>query len=514
MAVVNFVLVVAKYAALIFIPYLALLFAYRLFLHPLRNYPGPLAARLTNFYAGFHAIRMRLHLATYEDQKIYGPVMRAGPNKLIFNSAQALQDIYNNDRVTKSDVYLLTMSANKPSVFSSLGKEAHRTRRKVVAQAVTDKAMREFEPTMQKEVDIFISELRKTVSSNEISYADMSDRCKRLGMDIVGHLAFGYSLQLQTDITNRFMLRGLAVGTYQNNCFMQFPLLKKIGLHNLFLLLGYSQRMKYMRTLEHMIRSRLSEGAHDKNDLYSFVYDHLNIPADGITTSELWSEALFFFPAAGDTTTTTITALFFYLSRYPQVYRRVANEIRNTFTAEAEIRGGPKLSSCRFLRACIDETLRISPPVNGTLWRNLYPGEQHRGPFVVDGHVIPKGTQVGVCNYSLHHNERYFEEPFVFRPERWLVDDEAAAKRMHAAFNPFSLGPRGCAGKPMAYLEVSLVISKTFWHFDFEVAPGQAGTVGGGVEGRKDGRGNPAEFQLYDTFGSRHAGPNLVFRVR
>ena len=215
-----------------------------------------------------------------------------------------------------------------------------------------------------------------------------------------------------------------------------------------------------------------------------------------------------------------MSALFFYLSRNRDVYNKLANEIRSSFGNSDEIRGGPKLSGCRYLRACIDETLRISPPVTGTLWRELSPdAREGQQPFVIDGHVVPPHTQVGVCTYSLHHNEAYFPDPFVFRPERWLVDegddDEATSlNRMHAAFAPFSIGARGCAGKPMAYLEASLVIPKTLWHFDFEVAPGQDGKAGEGVAGRMDGRGRPDEFQLYDTFGSRHEGPNLIFKLR
>jgi cytochrome P450 len=152
--------------------------------------------------------------------------------------------------------------------------------------------------------------------------------------------------------------------------------------------------------------------------------------------------------------------------------------------------------------------------VTGTLWRELCSEEQRTNPFIVDGYVIPSGIQVGVSIYALHHNEKYFDDPFGFRPERWLVDDQAALSRMYSAFSPFSLGHRGCAGKAMAYLEVSLVIAKTIWHFDFEPAAGKEGDTGGGLVGSRGRRGRPDEFQLYDTFGSSHTGPSLVFRIR
>jgi hypothetical protein len=78
---------------------------------------------------------------------------------------------------------------------------------------------------------------------------------------------------------------------------MQFPLLKKLGLHHLLISAGYTQRLKYLRMLQLMISTRLSEEKHANNDLYSFVVDHLDNATDRITTSELWYEALFYFPA-------------------------------------------------------------------------------------------------------------------------------------------------------------------------------------------------------------------------
>ena len=85
---------------------------------------------------------------------------------------------------------------------------------------------------------------------------------------------------------------------------------------------------------------------------------------------------------------------------------------------------------------------------------------------------------------------------------------------MRDAFAPFSIGPRGCAGKAMAYLETSLVLAKTMWYFDFETSPGQLGVIGAGKAGAEEGRERLSEFQLYDIFNMAHDGPYLNFRVR
>lgn len=222
----------------------------------------------------------------------------------------------------------------------------------------------------------------------------------------------------------------------------------------------------------------------------------------------------------GTTTSTTMTSATFYLSRNPEVYERLAAEIRITFSTGAEIRKGPKLNSCTYLRAVIDETLRMSPSSLGTLWRqqDMSTPSNAKKPFVVDGHVIPPGVQVGINPYTLLHNEEYFPEPFNFKPERWLgPEDSSEMRTMRRAFAPFALGERGCAGKAMAYLEMSITLAKTLWYFDFERAPGVAGLVGSGghpkFEG-DEGRLRKDEFQLFDVITAAHDGPLLNFKPR
>jgi cytochrome P450 len=123
----------------------------------------------------------------------------------------------------------------------------------------------------------------------------------------------------------------------------------------------------------------------------------------------------------GDTTATTLTAAFFYLSRNPSCYSRLTSEVRSKFPSGAEIQTGSLLSSCTYLRAVLDESMRISPPAAGTLWRELPVGDADSDePLIVDGHAVPTETWVGVNTYTIHHNEEYFPEPFAFKPDDGL----------------------------------------------------------------------------------------------
>ncbi|KAI1853155.1 hypothetical protein JX266_001861 [Neoarthrinium moseri] len=343
------------YVSLLVALYGILLLSYRILLHPLKAYPGPFLARLSDIHNGYYAMRKSLHLVSRSDHQKYGKVIRHGPNKLLFNTPKALHDIYNNDMVVKSYVYsVFIQTPGVHSLFTVVDKQHHTAKRRIVGQVINDRA----------------------------------------------------------------------------------------------------------------------------------------------------------FSTSG-----ALSALFFYLSQSPSCYERLATEIRSAFATSHEIRGGPKLAGCQYLRACIDEALRIAPPVPGTMWRE--PAANNSKPLIIDGHYIPPGTQIGVNIYAIHHNPEYFQDPFTFKPERWLSETpEAQRKSMQDAFSAFSVGYRGCAGKAMAYLESSLVVAKTLWYFDFERAPGKLGEVSGGRPGSHNGRSRLDEFQLYDIISGAHDGPFLIFTPR
>ncbi|KAI4164274.1 MAG: hypothetical protein LQ342_002239 [Letrouitia transgressa] len=167
------------------------------------------------------------------------------------------------------------------------------------------------------------------------------------------------------------------------------------------------------------------------------------------------------------------------------------------------------------LLACIDEALRLAPPVGGLLPRQVLPGG-----ITVDGQHIPDGTVIGTPHYAIHHHSDYFPQPFEYRPERWISDpgdsDNGSTQNQvdiaHSAFCPFSIGPRGCIGKGMAYEELLTTIARVVFLFDMRLAPGKQ--IGGGSPERELGRQRTGEFQLKDIFTSARDGPLVQFRAR
>lgn len=215
-----------------------------------------------------------------------------------------------------------------------------------------------------------------------------------------------------------------------------------------------------------------------------------------------------------DTSSTTLASLFFYLSRYPEVYDKVSKEVRKVFSSPDEVCIGPALNSCTYLRACLDESLRMAPAVASAPWR-----EVTSAGALIDGCRVPAGYDVGIGIYSIHHNENYFAQPFTYMPERWLVNSTVNSTRervdhARSAFAPFSIGPRSCIGKGLAIAELLFVMASVLVTFDFKKPEGVESLLGEGSPNAPYGRHRKDEYQLIDHVICAKDGPMLRFRKR
>jgi cytochrome P450 len=272
--------------------------------------------------------------------------------------------------------------------------------------------------------------------------------------------------------------------------------------------------MEYMAYSKAQAAERMKIGL--DGDRKDFFYYLLNArdpeTGKGFSTPELWGESNLLIIAGSDTTSTALASAFFYLVHNPSTLDKLSREITSTFSDIEEIIHSPTLNSCTYLRAVIDESMRLSPPVGGIL-----PREVLSGGLEVDGLFIPEGVVVGTPHYAIHHNPEYFPAPFTFNPERWIEGSSPSVTReavdqAQSAFCPFSIGPRGCIGKGVAYVELTTSLARAVYLYEMRLAPGF--TVGEGSPDLEWGRQRKREFQLKDSFTSMKDGPYVQFRER
>ncbi|XP_052570466.1 vitamin D 25-hydroxylase isoform X4 [Peromyscus californicus insignis] len=84
-----------------------------------------------------------------------------------------------------------------------------------------------------------------------------------------------------------------------------------------------------------------------------------------------------------------------------------------------------------------------------------------------------QGTTVITNLYSVHFDEKYWKDPDIFYPERFL--DNSGCFTRKEAFIPFSLGRRHCLGEQLARMEMFLfftaLLQQFHLHFPHELVP-------------------------------------------
>jgi len=166
-----------------------------------------------------------------------------------------------------------------------------------------------------------------------------------------------------------------------------------------------------------------------------------------------------FWASQGNTIPGTFWMLLLILS-HPRVKARLTEEVRSdkAFMKTTTNFGTEHLP---YLQACVKETLRLKV-ANITLRDvvNSVEVEDSNGKKF----IIPKGDEVTVASYVQHFDDRVYENPHEFRPERWLEKDFSDYE-----WFPFGAGTNKCSGRHLAQMELATVAALFVRTFDCDI---------------------------------------------
>ncbi|KAL7405400.1 hypothetical protein ABVT39_000079 [Epinephelus coioides] len=172
--------------------------------------------------------------------------------------------------------------------------------------------------------------------------------------------------------------------------------------------------------------------------------------------------------AGTETTTNTLRWAMLYMALYPNIQERVHREIDSVlYNGRA-----PTLEDKQkmpYVEAVLHEVLRFCNIVPLGIFRATSQDAK------VKGYTIPKGTMVITNLYSVHFDEKYWIDPGVFSPQRFLDSNGNFVRR--EAFLPFSLGRRCCLGEQLARMEMFLFFTTLLQRFHLQFPPGAVPTV-------------------------------------
>lgn len=166
-----------------------------------------------------------------------------------------------------------------------MDKDHHRHKRQLYAQALSDRSTRMFEPTVLEHLDVFLKLILKSCDSS--TPVEMTTQCQYLGFDVIGSLALGQRLNLQTEEKNRVILRLLIAAKTQVNILMHLPAFRFLS--PVLQALPSRQSRQFVSALTDVFTARQAQES-EQQDLYSI----LSGPATEGIFENIMGEIIFF----------------------------------------------------------------------------------------------------------------------------------------------------------------------------------------------------------------------------
>jgi cytochrome P450 len=204
-------------------------------------------------------------------------------------------------------------------------------------------------------------------------------------------------------------------------------------------------------------RQTLASGERsDATDMLTLLLRAESDPEIEHPDNQIRDEVATFLIAGHETTALSMTYTLSLLSWNPEARKQVRAE------ASKALGDGPPthddLANLEHTKRAYQEALRLYPPAWAIFRRAT-------GDVELGEHVIDEDSAVIMPLRSIHRDDRYFEDPETFDPDRWRRRDPNAVE----AYRPFSSGPHACIGRGFALAGATLSIAKMVRDFDIEV---------------------------------------------
>ncbi|XP_028416658.1 cytochrome P450 4F5-like isoform X2 [Dendronephthya gigantea] len=417
--------------------------------------------------------------------KTYGPIVQFRPlgifGKTIYliSDADALKQIL----VSKSFKYGKTRLLRRPlvstkNVFAANGKE-HSRMRKMINPAFKVSNLKSMVAIFQEKANTLVEywngtiEATKSGNDSKESRLPVQNDLSRMALDALGECVFGYDFDTMdgdTALSSAFtdLLHGVNPGVIT---FMQ--LLRNYLPFLIWYSQTYKRRQRGKEIVSKFLKQVIADKLDTKTDKDTAQKDLLDLLLEavddetgkGMDEEELFAQVFVFLVAGHETSAVAMSWLLFFLAQYPEVQKRLRQEVEVTLNEKEEC--WETYESMEYLTAVVNESLRLRP--SASVFSRRVMKEDN-----ILGYNIPADSMIVVPIYALHRKPEYWSDPETFNPERFLEQNRQNNPNHRYAFMPFSAGPRICVGYRFALMEIKVVLSALIRKFSFSMIPGMS----------------------------------------
>lgn len=450
-------------------------------LHPLASIPGPFWASLSRtwymyrIYAGdMHDVQRRLH-------ERYGPIVRLAPDEVSTTDVSAIPKIYRHQRpLRKTDFYAVwggSSISKQLDTFSQPDERLHSNYRRIVNPVYTLSNVLNSEVYINKASALFVKRLGEFADRKET--IDLGQWLQMYAFDVIGEIFFGDmfgfleksedhgAIIASLDALMPILCVSAIAPTYLRPLIMGSAIVVPAVLNAVK---GLDGIRKAAITATRKRMQENAEGVEHRNDMLQQLFNIVHDKGEKVnfTSDEVTLEAYVAMFAGSDTTAIAFRTTFYHLARNRTALAKAQAEIDTALASNrlsSPITYAETTTKLPYTCACIKEAMRLHPSVGLSMQRHA-PAEG----IQLAGKFIPAGYRIGLNPAVVHHDKTIFgDDADAFRPERWLVSDEAC-KAMERHLLLFGAGTRTCIGKNISLVELHTLVPEMLRYFDFEMA--------------------------------------------
>jgi cytochrome P450 len=198
----------------------------------------------------------------------------------------------------------------------------------------------------------------------------------------------------------------------------------------------------------------------DEGDLLSMLLQAQDEDGSQMTDSQLRDEVMTLFLAGHETTALALSWSWYLLAQHPDKEQKFHAELDAVL--QGRLPTVDDLPQLEYTEMIAKETMRLYPPAYAV-------GREALEEVEMGGFRVPKGSQLFAFQWVTQRDERYFEKPGEFIPERWAPDRSATMPKY--AYFPFGAGPRQCIGNYFAMMEIVLLLAAIGQRLKFSLVP-------------------------------------------
>ncbi|KAJ0964261.1 hypothetical protein J5N97_029383 [Dioscorea zingiberensis] len=355
-------------------------------------------------------------------------------------------------------------------------------RRNLISQILHPSRVKLFSHGRQWVLNILTAKLRASAEANSGVVLDFKESIQFAMFCLLVFMCYGEKLDEKAIRDIETAQRNLLLFVSNLSIFAFLPILSKSIFRKKWNTVA-DLRQKQADIIVPWIRAREKHRAKqnkEQDDEERFVYSYLDSLLDinlreecnrKLTEDELVTNCSEFLTGGTDTTASALQWIMAEMVKHQGIQRKVFDEINQVVGSEAEEVKEEDLQRMPYLKAVVLEGLRRHPP----------------GHFVVphcvteevklNGYLIPKGASINFMVAEMGRDEKVWDKPMEFKPERFMEGGEGEGVDITGSreikMMPFGAGRRICPALGLAMLHLEYFVANLVREFEWKAVEGE-----------------------------------------